>query len=260
MHLGGACLARGYPGRPELTAERFVTGRAGPRLYRTGDLARRNAAGEVEFLGRVDDQVKIRGYRVEPGEIAAVLTGHPAVREAFVTVREGALVAYVVTRPGGGATPAGLRDHLAERLPGYMVPAAFVELAALPVNPSGKVDRHALPDPGRPERTVAPPVTPLERAIAAVWEEVLGGPVGRDDDFFALGGHSLNATRIASRLREALDVPVPLRTLFAHPTVAGLAAQLSTPDVESAAELYLMVAAVSDEEAAALLRSMEGDG
>ncbi|MEU6730260.1 amino acid adenylation domain-containing protein [Nonomuraea wenchangensis] len=260
LHLGGACLARGYHGRPELTAERFVTWRDGRRLYRTGDLARRNAAGEVEFLGRVDDQVKIRGYRVEPGEIAAVLTGHPAVREAFVTVREGALVAYVVTRPGGGATPAGLRDHLAERLPGYMVPAAFVELAALPVNPSGKVDRHALPDPGRPERTVAPPVTPLERAIAAVWEEVLGGPVGRDDDFFELGGHSLNATRIASRLREALDVPVPLRTLFAHPTVAGLAAQLSTPDVESAAELYLMVAAVSDEEAAALLRSMEGDG
>ncbi|RSM99174.1 hypothetical protein DMB42_43325 [Nonomuraea sp. WAC 01424] len=255
LHLGGACLARGYHGRPDLTRERFITWRDGRRLYRTGDLARRDAAGDIEFLGRADDQVKIRGYRVEPGEIAAVLTGHPAVREAFVMVRDGALVAYVVA----DGTPE-LRPYLAERLPEYMVPSAYVPLAALPVNPSGKVDRQALPEPGRVARAVtAVPATPVEQAVAAVWQEVLGGEVGRHDNLFDLGGNSLNATRIASRLREALDVRVPLRTLFARPTVAELAAELASPDVETAAELYLMVAAYSDEEAEALLRSMEGD-
>ncbi|MEV4359097.1 amino acid adenylation domain-containing protein [Nonomuraea sp. NPDC049625] len=254
LHLGGACLARGYHGQPELTRERFITWRDGRRLYRTGDLARRNEAGEIEFLGRADDQVKIRGYRVEPGEIAAVLAGHPAVREAFVMALEGRLVAYVVA----DGTPE-LRPYLAGRLPEYMVPSTFVALDALPVNPSGKVDRHALPDPGQSVRTVAAPLTPVEQTVAAIWQEVLGGAVGRHDNLFELGGHSLNATRIASRLHEALDVRVPLRTLFAHPTVAELAAQLTSPDVEAAAELYLMVAAYSDDEAEALLRSMEGD-
>ncbi|MEV1175411.1 amino acid adenylation domain-containing protein [Nonomuraea sp. NPDC049784] len=259
LHLGGACLARGYHGQPELTQERFITWRDGRRLYRTGDLARRNEAGEIEFLGRADDQVKIRGYRVEPGEIAAVLTGHPAVREAFVMAREDRLVAYVVADGAHHWAPEQLRAHLAERLPEYMVPSAFVALESLPVNPSGKVDRHALPDPGQSVRTVTAPATPVEQAIAAIWQEVLGGQVGRHDNLFELGGHSLNATQIASRLREALDVQVPLRTLFAHPTVAELGAQLTSPDVEAAAELYLMVAAYSDEEAEALLRSMEGN-
>ncbi|HUR08788.1 MAG TPA: amino acid adenylation domain-containing protein [Nonomuraea sp.] len=269
LHLGGACLARGYHGQPELTRERFITWQDGRRLYRTGDLARRNEAGEIEFLGRVDDQVKIRGYRVEPGEIAAVLSGHPAVREAFVMARDGGLVAYVAAGGAaggaagsatGGAANWGreLRAYLGERLPEYMVPGTFVALESLPVNPSGKVDRHALPDPGQSARTVTAPVTPVERAIAAVWQEVLGAPVGRHDNLFELGGNSLNATQIASRLREALEVPVPLRTLFASPTVAELGARLTSPDVEAAAELYLMVAAYSDEEAEALLRSMEG--
>nr|WP_246267903.1 amino acid adenylation domain-containing protein [Nonomuraea typhae] len=254
LHLGGACLARGYYGQPELTAERFVTWR-GRRLYRTGDLARRNNAGEIEFLGRADDQVKIRGYRVEPGEIAAVLAGHPAVRDAFVMAREGRLVAYVVA-----ADTSALRGYLAERLPEYMVPAVFVALETLPVNPSGKVDRHALPEPGQSARAVAAaPATPLEQAVAAVWQEVLGGRIGRHDNLFDLGGHSLNANQIASRLRAALEVRVPLRTIFAHPTVAELAAELATPDVEAAAELYLMVAAYSDDEAEALLRSLEGE-
>ncbi|MEQ4719999.1 amino acid adenylation domain-containing protein [Nonomuraea sp. B19D2] len=254
LHLGGACLARGYYGQPELTRERFVTWRDGRRLYRTGDLARRNEAGEIEFLGRADDQVKIRGYRVEPGEIAAVLTGHPAVREAFVMAREGGLVGYVVA----DGTPE-LRAYLAERLPEYMVPSTFVTLDSLPVNPSGKVDRNALPDPGKSVRTVTPAATPVEQVIAAIWQEVLGGAVGRHDNLFDLGGHSLNATQIASRLREALEVQVPLRTIFANPTVAELGAQLTSPDVEAAAELYLMVAAYSEEETEALLRSMEGD-
>ncbi|MEV0347059.1 amino acid adenylation domain-containing protein [Nonomuraea sp. NPDC050680] len=254
LHLGGACLARGYYGKPELTQERFITWRDGRRLYRTGDLARRDEAGEIEFLGRADDQVKIRGYRVEPGEIAAVLTEHPAVREAFVMVREGALVAYVVA----DGTPE-LRPYLAERLPEYMVPSTFVALDSLPVSPAGKVDRQALPKPGRSARIVTAPATPVEQAIAAIWQEVLGGPVGRHDNLFELGGNSLNATQITSRMREALEVRVPLRTLFAHPTVAELGATFTSPDVEAAAELYLMVAAYSDEEAAALLRSMEGD-
>ncbi|MEV0143625.1 amino acid adenylation domain-containing protein [Nonomuraea sp. NPDC050733] len=254
LHLGGACLARGYHGQPELTQERFVTWRDGRRLYRTGDLARRNEAGDIEFLGRADDQVKIRGYRVEPGEIAAVTAGHPAVREAFVMVRKGRLVGYVVA----DGTPE-LRPYLAERLPEYMVPSTFVTLDSLPVNPSGKVDRQALPEPGTGPRTVTAPATPVEQAIAAIWQEVLGGQVGRHDNLFDLGGHSLNATRIASRLREALEVQVPLRTLFSHPTVAELGARLASPDVEAAAELYLMVAAYSDEEAEALLRSMEGN-
>ncbi|MFI7637615.1 amino acid adenylation domain-containing protein [Nonomuraea sp. NPDC049400] len=254
LHLGGACLARGYYGQPELTRERFITWRDGRRLYRTGDLARRNEAGEIEFLGRADDQVKIRGYRVEPGEIAAVLTGHPAVREAFVMAREGGLVGYVVA----DGTPE-LRAYLAERLPEYMVPSTFVALDSLPVNPSGKVDRTALPDPDQSVRTVTPAATPVEQVIAAIWQEVLGGEVGRHDNLFDLGGHSLNATQIASRLREALEVQVPLRTIFEHPTVAELGAQLTSPDVEAAAELYLMVAMYSEEETEALLRSMEGD-
>ncbi|MFI6785818.1 amino acid adenylation domain-containing protein [Nonomuraea sp. NPDC050383] len=254
LHLGGACLARGYHGQPELTQERFITWRDGRRLYRTGDLARRNEAGDIEFLGRADDQVKIRGYRVEPGEIAAVMAGHPAVREAFVMAREGRLVGYVAA----DGTPE-LRPYLAERLPEYMVPSTFVTLDSLPVNPSGKVDRQALPEPGTGTRTVTAPATPVEQAIAAIWQEVLGGQVGRHDNLFDLGGHSLNATRIASRLREALEVQVPLRKLFAHPTVAELGARLASPDVEAAAELYLMVAAYSDEEAEALLRSMEGN-
>ncbi|GAA2268709.1 hypothetical protein GCM10010149_06960 [Nonomuraea roseoviolacea subsp. roseoviolacea] len=253
LHLGGACLARGYHGQPELTAERFITWRDGRRLYRTGDLARLDEAGDIQFLGRADDQVKIRGYRVEPGEIAAVLAGHPAVREAFVMAREDRLVAYVAADD-----TTGLRPYLAERLPEYMVPSTFVPLDALPVNPSGKVDRHALPDPGQGARAFTAPVTPLEQVVAAVWQEVLGGQVGRHDNLFELGGHSLNATRIASRLRDALEVRVPLRTLFSHPTVAELAADLTSPDVEAAAELYLMVAAYSDDEAEALLRSMEG--
>ncbi|NUP02685.1 MAG: amino acid adenylation domain-containing protein, partial [Nonomuraea sp.] len=254
LHLGGACLARGYHGRPDLTRERFVTWRDGRRLYRTGDLARRDGNGDIEFLGRADDQVKIRGYRVEPGEIAAVLTGHPAVREAFVMVRDGALVAYVVA-----ADTSGLRPYLAERLPEYMVPSTYVRLEALPVNPSGKVDRQALPEPGPGARTVEAPATPVEQAVAAIWQEVLGTEVGRHDDLFELGGNSLNATQITSRLRDALEVRVPLRTLFANPTVAELAARLTSPDVEAAAELYLMVAAYSEEEAEALLRSMEGE-
>jgi amino acid adenylation domain-containing protein len=242
LHLGGVCLARGYHGRPDLTAERFVpdpmASRPGGRLYRTGDLARYRADGTIEFLGRADDQVKIRGHRVEPGEVEAVLTQHPAVREAVVVTREPAgasqthsLVAYVVPSHPDGAEAAGWRRFLAERLPEYMVPSGFVVVDALPLTPSGKVDRRALPEPDALLSSGPGYVAPdsaLAAVIAEVWSDVLGvAKVGLNDDFFALGGHSLVATRVISRLREALEVEVPLRLLFAHSSVGALATALA---------------------------------
>ncbi|MFU8872797.1 amino acid adenylation domain-containing protein [Micromonospora sp. SL4-19] len=270
LHLGGVCLARGYHGRPDLTADRFRPDPTSPgrRLYRTGDLARYRADGTIEFLGRADDQVKIRGHRVEPGEVEAVLAGHPALREAVVVARAdtGAvgvrLVAYVVPRTGGD--PADWRAYLAERLPDYLVPAAFVVVDALPLTPSGKVDRRALPAPdpaALPSGTsYVAPDSALTTVIVEVWSDVLGMPkVGLDDDFFALGGHSLVATRVTARLREALDVEVPLALLFDHSTVGGLAAALTAaygPDLEDSAQLYQLVATYSDDEAAALLAEL----
>ncbi|HEX2202459.1 MAG TPA: amino acid adenylation domain-containing protein [Longimicrobium sp.] len=235
MHVGGAGVARGYLGRPELTSRRFVpdpfSAAPGARLYRSGDLARRLADGSLEFLGRADEQVKVRGFRIEPGEVASVLLEHPAVREAVVVVRgEGdarRLVAYVVPAPGVAAPPAAeLRAHAAGRLPEYMVPAAFVAMDALPVTRNGKVDRRALPDP-EPDagRAYLPPRTPTEEILASAWAELLEVErVGADDDFFALGGHSLLATRVVSRVREALGVELPLRTLFEAPDLGALAA------------------------------------
>ena len=230
-------LARGYHHRPELTAERFVphpfSEEAGARLYRTGDLARYDADGNIHFLGRIDHQVKIRGYRIEPGEIEAALEEHPAVRQAVVLAREdrpgeNRLVAYVVRKPGQSATVRELRDFIKQRLPDYMVPASFVFLDRLPLTPNGKVDRKALPapEPGRSglERGFVAPRTPIEEVLASIWAEVLKRDgVGVQDNFFELGGHSLLATRMMSRVREAFQVEVPLRSLFEAPTVAGLA-------------------------------------
>jgi amino acid adenylation domain-containing protein len=240
--VGGAGLARGYLGRPALTAERFVPdpfaaahGEPGARLYRTGDLARRRPDGEIEFLGRLDEQVKLRGVRVEPGEIEAALCEHPRVAAAAVVVRAGEaggdqLAAYVVERDGHAA-PADLRAFLRERLPDAMVPAAFVALERLPQTASGKVDRAALarraPVTEEPAAG-APPRGPLEELTAAVWSELLGVEwVGAHDNFFALGGHSLLATRVASRLAAAFAVELPLRDLFEAPTVAGVAARIA---------------------------------
>jgi amino acid adenylation domain-containing protein len=240
LYLGGACLARGYLGRPDLTAQRFVPdpcGREpGARLYRTGDKVRLLAQGDLEFLGRFDDQVKIRGFRVELGEIEAVLLSLPGVREAAVVVRDdvGAgdpggqrrLVAYVVT---DAADALALRQPLHRLLPDYMVPAAFVTLAALPLNANRKVDRKALPAPqrqGSPAERLAPR-TPCEEALAGIWAEVLGVErVGANDHFFELGGHSLLATRVMSRVRATFDVEMPLRDLFASPRLADLAARI----------------------------------
>ncbi|HYG64496.1 MAG TPA: amino acid adenylation domain-containing protein, partial [Thermoanaerobaculia bacterium] len=238
LWIGGVGVARGYLGRPGLTAERFVpdpfSSAPGARVYRSGDLARHRADGAVEFLGRVDQQVKVRGFRVEPGEVEAALRDHPAVRQAAVVARHGsggpALVAYVVSREGaGGSTePAALRTFLRQRLPEPMVPSLFVRLPALPLNASGKLDRRALPEPageGGDVGAAAPvaPRDPVEEGIAAIWREVLGtGRVGVHDVFFELGGHSLAATRVVSRVRAAFGVDLPLRALFEAPTVAGL--------------------------------------
>jgi|GEM_PF-313343 len=241
--LGGAGLARGYFGRPDLTAERFVpapsTGalreEPGARLYRTGDLARRRPHGELELLGRRDQQIKIRGFRIELGEVEAVLDACPEVRQAAVLAREAApgerfLVAYVAPA-GQGFDAAAMRSALRRRLPEVMVPAAFVVLPALPLTASGKIDRQALaaiaPESPRAAAGV-PPRTPLEAELAAIWARVLGREsVGIDDDFFALGGHSLKAMQVLAHLRDRCGVELPVRSLFAGPTVAQQAAAVA---------------------------------
>lgn len=242
LYLGGPGLARGYLGRPELTAARFVADpfseTPGERLYRTGDLVRRLPGGELAFLGRVDHQVKIRGHRVELGEVEAALGRHPDVRAAVAVAREGRLVAYVVMRPDRPAAPAratvvpALRSFLRQGLPEVMIPSAFVLLDALPLSPSGKVDRAALPPPDaarseRGDREGGEPVAPrnqIEAAIAAAWAEALGVEhLGVHDDVFDLGAHSLLVARVHSRLRRALGVELSLQSLFNAPTIAALA-------------------------------------
>ncbi|MFL6202421.1 MAG: amino acid adenylation domain-containing protein, partial [Thermoanaerobaculia bacterium] len=253
LHIGGVQVARGYLRRPDLTAGRFVPDPEGDgeRLYRTGDLARYlshgpgGPDGEVEYLGRIDHQVKIRGFRIELGEIEAALARHPAVREAVVLARSQAgnagdrtLVAYVVaSSPDGDDLAAGLRAHLRAGLPDYMVPSFFVFLDAMPVTANGKVDRRALPAPDRDrsEAQGAAPGTPTELALAALWREILGVErIGLHDSFFDLGGHSLRATQVISRLRQTCGVDLPLRLLFEAPTVAGLTARLRAALVSGA--------------------------
>ena len=238
LYLGGSGVSRGYFGRPALTAERFVpdpwSGRHGARLYRSGDLVRWRADGELEFLGRLDHQVKVRGFRIEPGEIEAVLRTHPDVQTAAVVALPGALghrrlVAYIGA-PGGEVVVRDLRDHARRELPEHMVPAAWVILDALPLTPSGKLDRKALPAPesGVVEATGAqPPAGPFEELLAALWCELLERTfVARGDSFFELGGHSLVATRLAARIRDAFRVELPLSALFASPVLADMAAAL----------------------------------
>jgi amino acid adenylation domain-containing protein len=237
LHIGGVGLARGYLNHPELTAERFIphpfSDVPGARLYKTGDLARYRPDGSLEFLGRRDTQIKLRGYRIELGEIEATLEHHPAIRQAVVLAREDTagdrrLVAYCVSHHGFILDIRELRSFLQIKLPDYMVPAAFVVLDALPLTANGKVDRQALPTPGkaRPplfEAFVAPR-TPIEELLASIWANVLKvESVGIHDNFFALGGHSLLAVQVISRLRKVFQVDVPLRVLFDAPTVAGLA-------------------------------------
>ncbi|MDQ3802878.1 MAG: amino acid adenylation domain-containing protein, partial [Acidobacteriota bacterium] len=238
LYIGGDGLARGYLGRPALTAEKFVPHpfADGQRLYRTGDLARYLPDGRVEFLGRFDQQVKIRGFRVELGEIEAALSEHAAVRECVVVAREGGpgekrLVAYVVAEGEGSRAVEELRGLLQQRLPDYMMPSAFVLLDSLPLTPNGKVNRAALPAPdaSRPQPTDSyiGPRDNLEMKLCQMWEEALGArPVGVKDDFFDLGGNSLLAVRLMAQLRKQFDRDIPISVLFQGATVEHLAGAL----------------------------------
>jgi len=236
LYLGGAGLARGYLGRAALTAERFVpdpfAAHAGARLYRTGDLVRWRGDGALDYLGRLDHQVKIRGFRIELGEIEAALSAQAGVREAVVSALEGRLVAYVSAETSAAALDiAALRASLARQLPDYMVPWRIVPLAALPLNASGKVDRHALPQPTAEATHEIPWETPhdgVETQLAAIWLTLLGvARIGRHDDFFDLGGHSLLAVRLNARISLELNANLPLATLFDAPTLAAQAAAIS---------------------------------
>jgi amino acid adenylation domain-containing protein len=292
LHIGGDNLARGYLNRPGLTAERFIPNpfsqEPGARLYKTGDLARYLSDGNLEFLGRIDHQVKVRGFRIELGEIEAVLRRHPAVDESIVMVREDRpgdkrLVAYVVARQEPAPSVGELRSLVKEKLPEYMVPAAFVFLEALPLTPNRKVDRKRLPKPdyARPvlEAAFVAPRTPTEEKLAEIWSQLLGvAQVGIYDNFFELGGHSLLATQLVSRVREAFEMELPLISLFEVPVIAELAERISQGQAQegdgsrierlrrgegSIEELVAELSQLSDDEVQALLagevRLTQGD-
>jgi amino acid adenylation domain-containing protein len=298
LYIGGAGLASGYLGREELTESKFIPDRfsdllpelsvepgAPARLYKTGDLVRYLADGQLDFVGRVDDQVKVRGFRIELGEVEAALNSHPAIQEAVVIVKtagqeddgrsEGGadkrLVAYLVYDQAMAPEldKASVHNFLKDKLPAYELPSAYVFLDRLPLTPSGKVDRRALPEPEQelPEarRNYVPPRTPVEEDLARMWSQVLGiawtgdqSPVGVYDNFFELGGHSLLATQIISRVRTAYRVELPVRKLFEAPTIAGLATLLaqSLAEEEEQEDLEALLAELeqmTDEEARALL-------
>ncbi len=237
LFIGGEGLARGYWRRPELTSERFVPNPWGPpgsRLYRTGDRVKRLAGGEIEYLGRFDSQVKLRGYRIELGEVETTLRREAQVKDAAVVVRpdasgEARLVGYVVSAEGKAVSEAELRGALSQKLPDYMVPQAIVLLGAMPLTPNGKVDKESLPEPGRSlGEPGALPRGPVEEGLAEIWKDLLGLECfGIHDDFFRLGGHSLAATRLVSRVRSAFRVELSLRHFFEGPTIAKMAARIA---------------------------------
>jgi amino acid adenylation domain-containing protein len=266
LFISGAGVALGYVGQPDLTEEHFRPDPFGDgRMYATGDLVRRLSDGALEFLGRRDDQIKIRGFRVEPAEIESALRAFDRVRQAAVVAREDGrgerrLVAYVTL--SSQATGEQLRAHLADLIPDYMIPSGFVVVDSLPLTPSGKIDRLALPDPesvnGASATAYVAPRTPVEESVAAIWADVLGlERVGAEDDFFALGGHSLLATQIVAQVRSDFSINLPLHALFTSPTVATLSQQIvellgQAPDADTE-KLLAELESLSDEEVALLL-------
>jgi amino acid adenylation domain-containing protein len=270
LYVGGFGVARGYLNAPELTAERFVpdpfSATPGGRLYRSGDLVRYLADGNLDFIGRRDDQVKLRGYRIELGEIESVLATHSIVREAIVILREDIpgkkqLVAYVVAA-GPSPEVGELRRHLSERLPEYMVPASFVILDVLPRTPNGKIDRQALPAPveGQDTELFIAPRTPVEEVLCGVWIELLGvNQIGVYDNFFDLGGHSLMAVQLLSRLRSIFQLELPLQFVFEAPTIAELAQalikhEIKPGQVERIAAITAQLESMSTEAVSEMLR------
>nr|WP_281390542.1 amino acid adenylation domain-containing protein [Sphaerisporangium rubeum] len=249
LYIAGSGLAHGYLNRPGLTAERFLPdpygGEPGDRMYASGDLVRWRPDGQLEFMGRTDRQVKLRGQRIELGEIEHVLTRHPAVRQCAVTMRDDSyLAAYVVTEPGhGDPDPAELREHLARDVPPYMIPTAWVTLPALPLNPNGKLDLAALPDPRPGARQYVAPATETEQWLAEAWQELLKvDRVGAGDNFFDLGGTSLHGTQLAARVREHLSVELDLQHLFTEATLADLAARLAESEAATGEQPIVPVA------------------
>ncbi|PWV52329.1 non-ribosomal peptide synthetase [Nocardiopsis sp. L17-MgMaSL7] len=237
LYLSGAGVARGYLGRPGMTAERFLAdpfAADGSRMYRTGDLVTRRSDGALRYVGRADGQVKVRGHRIELGEVEAVVAEHPDVAQSAVVLtrtRDGdaRLAAFVTARPGGRPDTRGIRDHAARRLPAAMLPGVVMVLPELPLTPNGKLDRAALPEPEAVTGSGRGPRTRDETVLCELFAKVLDVPeVGIDDDFFALGGHSLLAVRLVARIRHTVGAEVAVRTLFEAPTVAGLAAALGT--------------------------------
>jgi non-ribosomal peptide synthetase component E (peptide arylation enzyme)/acyl carrier protein len=275
LYIGGAGLARGYLNRAGLTGERFVPSPFGDgeRLYRTGDLVRWRADGELEFIGRIDHQVKIRGYRIELGEIEAALRGHGGVEDAVVVAREDTpgdkrLVAYVVGSDEAGVDAGELRGHLQRSLPEHMVPAAYVMLKALPLNPNGKIDRKALPAPEgdaliRGEYEA--PRNPTEEVLVGIWCEVLKlDRVGIHDNFFELGGNSLLAMRVMTRIRDSFGIELPLRALFETSSVAELCVKIiedrKRAELEMRQVIEAEIAAMSEKEASSLLARLKNRG
>lgn len=271
LYIAGSGLGRGYLNNPVVTADRFIPnpfGEApGSRLYKTGDLARYSFTGDIEFIGRNDSQVKIRGHRIELGEVEAALSQHPAIRESAVVASERGLIAYVVLRMPGGATGKELHMHLGSKLPQWMVPSAFVFLDSFPLTSSGKIDRKALPlrvpDPPDCGSEYIAPQTALEQVLCGIFAAVLDRKrIGLKDNFFDSGGHSLLATQLISRIREALQMELPLRSIFEQPTVAKLAAAILQRSegkrVARTAELLVALSGVSDEDAAAAMEKEAG--
>lgn len=259
LFLGGAGIGRGYGARPALTAARFMpdpfVGIEGARMYRTGDMARWRSDRTLQFLGRADRQIKLRGLRIEPGEVESAILGYGGIRETAATLvgghgGRGRLVAYL-TAAGGEVDLAGLREYLLSRLPGYMIPAAFVVIETMPHTSSGKVDLSRLPDPDLARRASTPPAGPVERSVARLWSQVLAvDGIGVGDDFFELGGNSLSAAQLAAMTSDLFGVSVPVRAIFDRRTVAGLSSAVMQ-------QIRVRFPGMTNEDIAAALRELE---